>query len=106
MKKFWSNPPIKAHSFCYCMDISSHFLAQVCYFVDKRDLGGKESIGRVLYHLCRCVIRNNERGVDKIQRTVKVFHDGDCLGADCSDYDPIRAHKIFNGRTLAEKFRV
>src|SRR4026207_19455 len=104
MKKFRANATIQTHRSSYIVDISSHFFAQVCHFIDEGDLGGEKRIRGILDQL-RCFgTRYDKWSLYEIERSVDVLDYCCCLLAVSSNNNPVRAHEILNRRSFTQEF--
>ena len=88
------------------LDVGAKPLAEVRDLIDEGDLGREKAVGGVLDQLRRLEGGEQHRRLDEEERPVERPHD--CLrplGLDPDD-DPVGAHEVADGRTLAQEFRV
>src|SRR5215831_13234179 len=106
MEKFRTDSLIQPHTFRDGLDIGSHALAEHSDLVDEGNLRGEKRVRSILDHFGCGNIRDHKRRFDEVQRSIEVLHHGYSTLADRADHDTVRPHKVFDGGTLSEKFRV
>src|SRR6266404_1215183 len=106
MKKLISNSPVHTHSTSDVMDITTYLIAQVRYFIDKRNLGCKKCICSILAQFRRLERGDQNRRFNQIKGPVKVPHDCNRLFIATPDYDTVRTHKVIDRGAFSKKLRV
>ncbi len=106
VQKFVADPVVESHAFGDQLDVCAHLLAHRRDFVDKRNFDGEKSVGGIFDHLSGRNVRDHNRGLEQIQGTIEVFHNRDGLFAVCTDDDPVRSHKVFDGGAFPQEFRI
>src|SRR5205823_707658 len=88
----------------YRRDIDAKRFAQIGHHVDERDLGGEESIRRLLDEFRRCHAREHDRAVEA--GLVEVEEERSRAVSVCTDDDSVWLEEIANRRTLAKELRI
>ena len=85
-------------------DIDAERFAQIGHHVDERDLGGEESVRRLLDEFRRCHAREHDRAVEA--GLVEVEEERSRAVSVGADDDSVWLKEIADRRALAEELRI
>src|SRR5262249_56689341 len=86
------------------LNVGTDLLGEIGDLVDEGDLGGEESVGRVLDELGRTAVGEEYRRTVEVERPVQFAHDLTRASVRRTDDNAVRMLEILNGRAFAEEF--
>ena len=106
MQELGANSVVETNAARDFLNISTHLLAKVGYFVDKSYLGRQERVGRVFYQFCGTPGGVKNWRLIKTKRPIDLCYN--LLGVLIfgSDNDAIGMLEIVDRRALAQKLRI
>ena len=106
MEKFAADPAVETDAVGHVLDIGADLFAQIGDLVDKGDLGGQKSVGRVFDQFRGLDIGKQHRRLEQVERAVQGPHRRLGALAVAADHHPVGPHEIGDRRALAQEFRV
>ena len=103
VQKEGSDPPVHAHALGHDLDVGVDPLTDTRHLVDEGDSGGEKRVRRVLDHLGRMEVGDQDPG---LQLAVEPGHRPRGRFVVRSEHQAVRMHEVVDGAAFAEKLRI